>query len=182
MSYENQRNSAIHHLYEEQYGYLVIRCQRFVGAYDQELQSQIEDVVQEAFFQAIVEYEAFRKHPNQVGGLVEVCKNKLRNMRHVQQTRAKKHGFSMDDENSPQIRDDRDEVTGIVELDAHKQLLHRIQSTLSEEEQVMFTTYFLRELSTQETAEATGRTVSSVKSLVFRIRKKIKKNTQKVGF
>ncbi len=66
MSFESQRNQKIHRLYEEQYEYLIIRCQRFVGGYDQELQSQIEDVVQEAFLQAIEDYEDFSKHANQV--------------------------------------------------------------------------------------------------------------------
>ena len=127
MSFESQRNQKIHRLYEEQYEYLIIRCQRFVGGYDQELQSQIEDVVQEAFLQAIEDYEDFSKHANQVGWLVEVCKNKLRNMRHIQQTRAKKQGFSMDDKESPQVRDERDEAAGIVEQDEQRRLLQRIQ-------------------------------------------------------
>ena len=170
MSYESQRNATIHQLYEDYYEYLVIRCRRHIGRKNQELQTQVEDVVQEAFMKAIIEYEDFKSHRNQVGWLVKACYNLLGNREHVQYTRAKFHAFSLDAEKSPELRDEADEINRLLEKDANNRLIQRIHNALSEKEQAIFTAYFQEELSLQQTAKATNRTISSVKGLLHRIR------------
>lgn len=179
MSYETQRNNSISRLYEEHYNYLVSKCHRIVGGYSQVLQSQIEDVVQEAFLTAIVEYETFKDHPNQVGWLVQVCRNRLGNMKYTHRTRDRKHGFSIDAPTSPQVADARDELRRDLALNEVTDLVAQIEEVLSDTEREIFRAYILEDQSMQEVAETTSRSVSSIKSYIYRIRIKLKQHFPK---
>lgn len=174
MSYETQRNNSISRLYEEHYNYLVSKCHRIVGGYSQVLQSQIEDVVQEAFLTAIVEYETFKDHPNQVGWLVQVCKNRLGNMKATQLTQGKKLGFSLDSPTSPQLKEEKDSLQREMASKEVEELILQIEEVLSSAEREVFRACVLNDLSMQAAAETTGRSVSSIKSYLFRIRTRLK--------
>lgn len=165
----HERNILLEQLYAQYYDIVYRQCLSIIG-YNPRFYPLVEECVQDAFLQAIVDYGEYKDYRNPVGWIVRVAQNKVKSkfrdeLRHAKVVSAlfpsqgKDMAFSVcavDEE-----LDRRDTVEQIV----------RIYNSLTEREKKVFIAYFLDDMSQKETAAATGFTENSVRAAVRRIRK-----------
>lgn len=172
---ECERNILLEKLYEQYYDALVLRCKRYT-AYKPEAKDMIEDCVQDVFLKVIQNYRKLVNHPNLTGWLFRACENRMKNLAHTQSVRARKHAFSIDAQASPEIVDVVRAFQRYDDMAEYTECISRIYELLLDEERLVFNDYFLQNMSAKEVAERHNTTEGGAKSMIYRIRKKIKHN------
>ena len=166
----HERNTLLEQLFTQYFDVVYRQCLSIVD-YNSRFYPMVEDCVQDAFLQAVIDYDEYKDYKNPVGWIVRVAQNKVKSkyrdeLRHARVI-------------SPLLPGQSEDVTfsvcGVEEelarLDTIKQIA-MIYQKLTEHEKIVFIAYFLNDMSQKETAESTGLTENSVRAAVKRIRKR----------
>jgi len=167
------RNALIEKLYEQYYDKLVLHCMTMTG-YRPELRNMAEECVQEVFCFALERYQKLQSHPDVEGWLFRCCNNRMKNMLFKYNKRSQKHAYSSDMETSPDLVDPHDSFLYFEEEQAFCRCVDRMYDHLLDSEKQIFDSYFLQGYDVNEVANCTGKSISSVKSVIYRIRKRLK--------
>ena len=169
------RDQRVEQLYRQYSLKLFKMCDKYVG-YDRRYSDLIEDCIQETFFALANELDRLGDHPSIEGWLVVTCQHRLWNALEDDRQRRKYTDLSVDPMADniplPAASDiDRwiDDETAVYEKE-------RILSLLNEHQQVVFLRYTDGGYKVEEIADETGMSKSAVKSIMARIRRKIKKS------
>lgn len=171
--FELDRNALIEKLYEQYFDKLVLYCMTMTG-YRSELRNMTEECVQEVFYFALERYRKLQNHPDVEGWLFRCCDNRMRNMLFKYHKRSQKHAYSSDMETSPELIDPHDSFLYFEEEKTFYGCIDRMYELLLDSEKQIFDTYFLQGYGINEVAELTGKSIGSVKSVIYRIRKRLK--------
>lgn len=172
---EKKRYELIETLYEQHYDELVLSCRGWIG-YHSELMPFVEECVQDTFKIALARYQTLITHPDSMGWLLCTCYNRLRNIKHTYYGRATKHAFSADEEMSPELMDPHDSLVAFEEDEVYHDLVGRVYELLLDSEKEVFNKYFLENASLVDVSNRVGKTESAVKSMVYRMRRRLEKN------
>lgn len=170
-----ERNKIMEMLYAEHYDELVLKCLAVIH-YAPEMRTFVEECVQDTFLKAIAEYDDLQSHPDISRWLFLTCYNHMRNIRHVYYHRSKKHKFSFDAYPGIEIADPIDAFRKFDEGEEYADCLKRIYTLLFEKEKSVFDDYFIHHESLDNISKHTGKTKSAVKSMIYRIRRRLERN------
>lgn len=175
---EMDRNKFISMLYKDYFDRLNLFCQRMIG-YRPELLTFTEECVQDVFHTAIKKYIKLADHPDVEGWLFRCCINHMNNVLKTYYGRKERHAYSMDGDNVAELYDPNDSFRLLEEDEAYREVLERIYSLLLDNEKEIFDQYFLQGHDLDHVSKRTGKSPSSVKSTIYRIRKRLKKSLYK---
>lgn len=170
---EMERNKFISMLYEDYFDRLKLFCQRMTN-YRPELFPFIEECVQDVFHTAIKKYNKIADHPDVEGWLFRSCINRMNNVLKTYHGRKMRHAYSMDGNSAEELFDPRDSFRILEENEAYRELLDRIYALLLDNEKEIFDQYFLQGHDLDHISMHTGKTPSAVKSIIYRIRKRLR--------
>lgn len=173
-----ERNKLISMLYEDYFDRLNLFCQRMTG-YRPELFSFVEECVQDVFHTAIKKYIKLADHPDVEGWLFRSCINHMNNVLKTYYGRKKRHAYSMDGDSVAELYDPNDSFRVLEDDEAYREVLERINALLLDNEKEIFDQYFLQGYDLDHISHHTGKSPSSVKSTIYRIRKRLKKSLYK---
>ena len=169
---KRQDTQEIENLYHKYSQKLYSMCWRDVG-YNPEYEDLIEDCIQETFVTLAGQLEALNSHPSIEGWLVVTCRHRL--LREI----SKRKRFrdcciiqELDDIPNPSLSDieqwlDDEAVSGNKE---------HILDLLNDKQKTVFLEYLDGRHTVREMASETGRSESAIRSVMTRIRKKIRKS------
>lgn len=166
----HERNVLLGQLYAQYYDAVYHQCLSIID-YNPRYYPLVEDCVQDAFVQAVVDYHEYKDYNNPIGWIVRVAQNKVKSkfrdeLRHAKVVSPLFPGQSEDATFSVCSVDDE-----LARRDTIEQIV-RIYNRLTDHEKKVFIAYFLNDMSQKETAESTGLTENSVRAAVKRIRKR----------
>ena len=168
-----ERNAFIEELYERYFDKLVLHCTTTIG-FRPELNHMAEECVQEVFCLALERHQRLLNHPDVEGWLFRCCNNRMKNMLFTYTKRNRKHAYSSDEKTQPELTDPHDSFLIFEENEAFHGSIDRIHGLLLENETPIFDAYFLENYSIDDIAVHFGKSKSSVKSIIYRIRKRLK--------
>ncbi len=165
-----ERNTRLEFLYRKYYDVVYRHCLPLVD-YDCSYYPLVEDCVQDAFLQAVEDYEEYKDYQNPIGWIIHVAQNKVKSqyrdeLRHnnaissFHQTESVDTAFSIESVDTSFIRQESIEM------------ITNIYQSLSEQEKKVFIAYFLNDMSQKETSVATNLSQNSVRAAIGRIRKR----------
>lgn len=172
---ERGRNAIIEKLYDQYYDKLVLHCSAMAG-FQNELLPLAEECVQEVFHFALKHYNKLQDHPDVKGWLFRCSTNRMNNMLRKHFVRKRRHSYSADEETSPELSDPYDSFRQFEENQAFYECVDRIHELLLENEQGIFDDHFIQGYSIDEVAARVGKSKSSVKSTIYRIRQRLRKS------
>lgn len=175
---ETERNIFISRLYENYFDRLNLFCLRMTG-YRPELFSFAEECVQDVFHTAIKKYKELANHPDVEGWLFRCCINRMNNLLKTYYGRQKWHAYSMDGDRVAELYDPNDSFRLLEENEAYREALERIYNLLLDNEKEIFEQYFLQGYDLAHISEYTSKSPSSIKSTIYRIRKRLKNTLYK---
>lgn len=160
-------------LYEKYYDFLKKQCIRRLSG-DPQLAAYAEDIVQEAFIEAIEKWDMIANHEILGGWLMIVCKNKILNVRAKHGRRNGRHAFSLDDETKPSVEDRNTSIERITEKEEAIKHLDEILALLTDVEESAVVNHLESGMTISEMAEADQTTEGSQKAALQRAKKKAK--------
>ena len=173
MGTQNTPDDFLSELHREHFKSLVKLCRAYVG-FSPELSHRAEDIVQDAFVVALKKEDVLRKSPKQYGWLAKVCW-------HLTRRELKKKGrqttnipFWLDDPKSKEIPDIETVIDDWLDLQYSKEVLEKVVSMLTENQQEVYEDYFANEMTAPDVAKKHGKSAYAIKSAVGKIRKKAK--------
>lgn len=176
---ESGRNELITQLYEEYYDRLFLFCLR-MGGFSAEVNSLAEECVQNVFHTALKRYSDLLGHPDIEGWLFRCAINQMNNALKTYYGRKKRHAYSTDDDsNTIELSDPCDSFREFEERQDLADTIDRIYKLLIEGEKDVFDRYFLEGYDLERISKQIGKSESSVKSTIYRIRKRLKKTLYK---
>lgn len=163
-----ERDNLLEQLYIQYYDAVYLRCLSLIQ-YNPRYYPLVEDCVQEAFLQAVVDYDDYKDYQNPIGWIVRVAQNKVKSKFRDEIRHAKVI--------SPLLNEQQEDMTfSVMSLDQELsrretiEFVVRVYSQLSDLEKKVFVAYFLNDMGQKETADETGLTENSVRAAVRRIR------------
>ncbi len=153
-----ERNTRLAFLYKKYYDAVQRHCLPLVE-YHPAYYPLIEDCVQDAFLQAVEEYDKYKDYKNPIGWIICVAQNKVKSqyrdeLRHNNAIPLFHHAesvdmaFSIETVDTSSIRQERIEM------------IANIYQSLSEREKKVFIAYFLNDMNHKETSVATNEPLS----------------------
>lgn len=147
-------------------------CRAYVQ-YNEEYRSLIDESIQETYLTAVKNYKELKAHPALEGWFIETCFHRFSTALAKYRRRQAYHQVSMnDDKAAPQAAETVDNIDTWWQNENNTNQLQRILDVLSEREAQVYHEYFEDEKSMAEVAETQNTTVSAIKSILARIRKK----------
>lgn len=171
---EQDRNTLVAQLFDRYYDRLVLYYKRRLW-FIPELHDMAEECVQDVFHTALKRYAKLLDHPDIKGCYFRTCENNIRNIYKKYIGRSRRHAYSADDETSPELHDPHDTFRIVEEQSNYERLIDRVHAELLENEKKIFDDYFLHGYDIEEVARLSEKSVSSVKSSLFRMRKRLAK-------
>ena len=168
-----QKIQTLEEIYEQYYPRLHRYCQCYVG-YNRSYDPLIQDCIQEVFFKLSNEIEILQNHPSIEGWLMTTCKHRLMTSLDKDRRRNKYTAFSIDDSYTDIPDPSPSFIDEWVDQQEAKESLARLFAALNEREQQIVQDYFIDHVSIQDIAEKGGTTASAVKSVIARIRQKLR--------
>ncbi len=150
-------------------------CRRKTG-YDPAYNDLIDETLQEVFLLAYDQYETLVHHPNVLGWLMQSCNHRLLPYAKQQRFRKKHHSFSLDAPNAPILPMAENPIEHFLEEESAKEKIDTIFRLLTDKEKVVFDAFFINQQSIAHIAQTHQVSQESIKALIYRIRKKAKKN------
>lgn len=166
-----EREDFVTRLYIQYESALIKSCRRYVR-YDSRYLDLVEDCVQETFLLLFQRYNELQNHPYIGRWLYVTCINKLKNALYKCRVRENRAAFSMDEHPNMPVCDAQTAVERWLEKDASVECISRILKTLTAKESEIFEDYFIEGLTAKEIAYRRGITLTSVKSILHKIRLK----------
>lgn len=168
-----RKTQIIEELFNQYYQRLDRYCQRFVG-YNHSYDSLVEDCIQEVFFELSNEIELLQNHPAIEGWIMMTCKHRLMTSLDKERRRNKHAAFSIDDSYTDIPDPSPTLIDAWADQEEAKEGIARVLSILNNREQQIVQDYFIDHLPLQDIADKEGTTVSAVKSVIARIRQKLR--------
>lgn len=163
-------NTLLEFLYRKYYDTVYRHCLPLVE-YDPSYYPLIEDCVQDAFLQAVEDYDKYKDYKNPIGWIIRVAQNKVKS----QYRDELRHSNAI----SPFIQTEGADVAFSVESvdtffvrEENIEMIANIYQSLSEQEKKVFIAYFLNDMSQKETSDATNLSQNSIRAAIGRIRKR----------
>ena len=150
-------------------------CFRYVN-YDNEYQDIIDDCIQETFVCADQNYDIIKTHPSIEGWLIKTCMHRLTTAIKKYRRRKTFHIYSLDEEKAPEPQEMISTIEHWIEEEANKENINKILELLNTREGQVFSELFIENQDLHEIAQKHGDTLSAEKSVLARIRRKIKKS------
>lgn len=174
MMASDEKDQFLSELYTMYKDDLVRYCRTYVE-YNSEYYDLILDVIQDTFLAANLEYDKLKDHPHIRGWLYKACHFRLNNAIKTYRRKKKQHAFSMD-----QIGMEMpDAVCSVIDSwlseETVKQCEKEIFTLLNDTEQQIYYDYFKKRKSIKQIAAETQKSESAVKSVISRIRAKLRK-------
>ena len=168
-----EREIFIKKLYDENITFLSRLCRKKTG-YNPAFTDLIDDCIQETFLVALVEYEKLAEHENPRGWLVQTCIYRLMSAMKQERKREELITLSFEDNNIPSYFNSDTVETYLMQKNAHS-FLSTLLSQLTQEEGDIFKAYFYNQDTMQSIAKMRGCSENYIKSVIKRIRRKVKK-------
>ena len=150
-------------------------CLAYVN-YDEEYRTLIDDSIQETFITAMEHYHEIEDHEALEGWFLTTCHHRFTTAVRKHRRRKGHHAFSLDDDDrAPQMADMANSVDEWWQRESNVEQIQRILDVLSERELEIFRERFEKERSIEEVSHTQNMTVSAVKSILSRIRRKARK-------
>ena len=147
-----------------------------MAGFQPELLPLAEECVQEVFHFALKQYKKLQDHPDVKGWLFRCCTNRMNNMLRKHFVRKRRHAYSTDEETTPELSDPYDSFQQFEENQAYCKCVDRIYELLLENEREIFDDHFIQGYSIDEVAARVGKSKSSVKSTIYRVRQRLRKS------
>lgn len=167
----DQREQFITRLYEACFDMLEKMCYRHLN-YNRLYADLIADCIQETFMAAHRHYARLCQHPNPEGWLVKTCQNRLRDGLRREKRSAGRRAFSMDAVEEPTLADALSAIDAWESRQQSEETIEQLTALLTEREKRVMEGYFRESLPMEEVARQEETSVSAVKSLIHRIRRK----------
>lgn len=173
----HERNALLEQLYIQYYDVVYRQCLPIVS-FNPRYYLLVEDCVQEAFLQAVIDYDEYKDYKNPIGWIIRVAQNKVKS-KHRDELRHAKVISPL----QPGQSEDMAFSVDAVEKDLARceviENIVRIYHMLTDHEKTVFIAYFLNDMSLKETSEETGLTENSIRAAVKRIRKRARSTKEK---
>lgn len=169
------KNEWFNACYEKYYDPLLARARSYAGR-DTLMRNELEDLVLETFEIAWNRYDELRDHPNMMGWLTVVIRNKLDNFNTRGSTRMARRTLSMDEEKTCFIEDQEAtrRLEAWYEQEEHREKIDLLLDLLTMNEREIFEEYFICRKHAPDIQRKTGLPLSSIRATIRRIRKKAK--------
>lgn len=135
----------------------------------------IFDVIQDTFLAANTEYEKLKDHPHIEGWLYKACRFRLTNAIKTYRRKKKRHAFSMDQKGMELPDTACSVIDSWLSEETVKQYEKQIFTLLNDTEQLIYYDYFKKRKSIKQISAETQKSESAVKSVISRIRAKLRK-------
>ena len=168
-----QRILLVEELYHQYYPRLDQYCRRYVG-YNHAFDPLIEDCIQEVFLELDKEIEILQQHPALEGWIMTTCKHRLMTSLDKDRRRNKFVAFSIDDSYSEIPDPAPSAIDKWADQEDARESIARVLSILNDRERQIVQDYFVNHMSASDIAQKEGTTVSAVKSVIARIRQKLR--------
>lgn len=173
-----EREIFIKKLYDENIVFLSRLCRKRTG-YNPAFTNLIDDCIQETFLVALVNYEKLAEHENPRGWLVQTCMYRLMSAMKQERKRAELTALSFEDSSIPPYLNCDTVETYLMQKNVHS-FLAALSSQLTPEESDIFKAYFYNQDTMQAIAEMRGCSENHIKSVIKRIRRKVKNFSSKI--
>lgn len=172
MYMDDEREMFFIEAHREYYSKMENVCRAYVQ-YNEEYRSLIDESIQETYLTAVRNYKKLKTHPALEGWFIETCFHRFSTALAKYRRRQAYHQVSMNDEKvAPQVADTVDNIDIWWQNEINTRVIQRIIDALSEREAQVYHEYFENQKSMAEVAESQNTTVSAIKSILTRIRKK----------
>lgn len=168
-----QRTIIIEALFHQYYPRLDHFCQSYVN-YNHSYDPLIEDCIQEVFIELAKEIESLQSHPAIEGWIMTTCRHRLMTSLDKERRRSKVTAFSIDDSYADIPDPSPSLIDAWADQEEAKESIARVLSILNNREQQIVQDYFIDHLPLQDIADKEGTTASAVKSVIARIRQKLR--------
>lgn len=169
---DDKREAFFTEVHEKYHKRLERICLAYVE-YNEEFRSLIDESIQETYLTAIKQYKHLKDNDNLEGWIVTTCYNRFTTAVRKYRRHKAHHSFSMDDEEkAPQLADTANAVESWWKQEASGDQIKRILDALNEREARVFHEYFEQQHSLTDVAQSQNTTVSAIKSILVRIRRK----------
>ncbi len=170
----DERDQFLSELYTKYMDDLIRYCRAYVE-YNTEYYDLILDVIQDTFLAANIEYEKLKDHPHIEGWLYKACRFRLTNAIKTYRRKKKRHAFSMDQKGMELPDTTCSVIDSWLSEETVKQYEKQIFTLLNDTEQLIYYDYFKKRKSIKQIAAETQKSESAVKSVISRIRAKLRK-------
>lgn len=158
--------------YERYHAKMENACWAYVQ-YNEEYRSLIDESIQETYLTSVKNYEKLKKHQALEGWFIATCFHRFTTALEKYRRRKAYHQVSLnDDERAPQVADTADNIDQWWKKEENGIQIKQIFKVLCEREAQVYHGYFENEKSMAEVAKSQNTTVSAIKSILVRIRKK----------
>lgn len=175
MQDHNEKEAFFEKLYSKYASKLERICLRYVN-YNNEYRDIIDDCIQETFICANRNYSEIKTHPAIEGWLIKTCMHRLTTAIKKYRRRKTFHLYSFDEEKAPEPQEMISTIEQWIGEETNKENINKILELLNIREGQVFSELFIENRGLQEIAEKHGDTLSAEKSVLARIRRKIKKS------
>ena len=175
MQDHNEKEAFFEELYAKYARKLERICLRYVN-YNNEYRDIIDDCIQETFICADQNYSKIKTHPAIEGWLIKTCMHRLTTAIKKYRRRKTFHLYSLDEEKAPEPQEMISTIEAWIGEETSRENINKILGLLNMRESQVFSEFFLENHDLQEIAEHQGDTLSAEKSVLARIRRKIKKS------
>lgn len=179
MGTNEERERFFESIYTKYYKKLENICLLYVN-YSEDFRALIDESIQDTFLTAVEQYEALCKHPAIEGWLVQTCYNRFTTAVRKYQRRKKRHAYAIDDAvHAPPLQQTVDSIDAWMDEAMASEYVTRIIAALNDREIQVYHDYFVGQHKISEIADEQNTTISAVKSIIARVRKKARnvKNT-----
>ena len=134
-----------------------------------------EDIAQDTFLEALKNLETLAVHSNPGGWLMDTANKKCQNYLRGAWKRRALHGFSIDEENAPEIEDRRaaQEITARMEEYDVDVVMNQIRSELPLNDYLLYTQVYEQKIPQKELARYYGISGPALRMRVVRVRRAI---------
>lgn len=170
----DERDQFLSELYTKYMDDLVRHC-RSITEYNAEYYDLIQDVIQDTFLAASIEYEKLKDHPYIEGWLYKASRFRLTNAIKTYRKMKKRHAFSIDQSGMELPDSTGSVIDSWLSEETVKQLEKHIFALMNDTEQKIYYEYFKEKKPIKQIAAETQKSESAVKSVIARIRAKLRK-------
>lgn len=167
MTNDQNRSEFLEDLYERYYKRLVLYCLGQLGQESDRVEMS-EECAQETFMRATEAYKKLRSHPDIEGWLFQTAWNHLKNELAKRRRRAKRHAYSLDQKDTPEVMEPFDAIKAFVDNEVNRAGLEKLYDVLTQEQADILGERYGEELSIREIAQRHGMPEGTVKSLIHR--------------
>lgn len=144
--------------------------------YRSEYYDLIYDIIQDTFLAATREYDKLKDHPNIGGWLFKACRFRLNNEIKAYRRKKKRNVFLQEQIGMEMVDNTESIIDDWLSEESVKQCETKIFALLNDTEQRIYYEFFKMKKSIKQIADETHKSESAVKSVIARIRSKLRRH------